>query len=152
MSKNYCSANHNDKVCFLTKCRYHSIFRGYIEDLPQNLHAFCYLHVDCLYTLFKYRFSHTIVVKGGQVFVKVRRAVSFNQGIKGVERVPSIEKRRPMRRNSTHEERKHLLSSFQNTKSTQISWSVFAEKIDDGFLYGYGTYTRSLVTYNIKSL
>ena len=58
-STEYCIARHNDKMCFLVKCRYHIIPIGNIKDLLQKLDAFCfnYQHVDCLYTLFKCRFS-----------------------------------------------------------------------------------------------
>ena len=37
--------------------KYHSIILGEIEKLLHNLDTFCftYQHLDCLYTLFKYR-------------------------------------------------------------------------------------------------
>ena len=67
LSKEYCIARHDDKMCFLTNCRYHIIILGNIKVLLQNLDAFCfnYQHVDCLYTLLKYRFSGKNVVKSG---------------------------------------------------------------------------------------
>ena len=61
--------------------------------------------------------------------------------------------------------KKHLLSSFQKTKSTQTSGSVFADKIEQGkktkfeselieivdcFLDGHGIYTSNLVSFKIK--
>ena len=94
-SKKYCIARHDDKICFLPNCRYHIILIGNIKELLQKLDAFCfnYQHVDCLYTLFKYRFSGQIVVKSGQVFDNLQRAVHFNQQNRGVERMPSIAKR-----------------------------------------------------------
>ena len=110
--------------------------------------------MDCLYTLFKYRFSGKIVVKSGQVFDNLQRAVHFNQQNRGVEGMPSIAKKRLLRKKF----KKHLLSSFQKTKSTQISGSVFAERIDqlkktkfekelikvvDCFLDGHGNYTSN---------
>ena len=48
--------------------------------------------MDCLYTLFKYRFSGKVFAKCGQVFDNVQRAVDFNQRNKGVKRMPSIAK------------------------------------------------------------
>ena len=46
----------------------------------QKKDAFCfnYQHVDYLYTFFKYRFSGKIVVKIGQLFGNVQRAVHYN--------------------------------------------------------------------------
>ena len=80
-----------------------------------------------------------------------------------MERMPSIAKKRLSRK----KDRKHLLSSFQKTKSTQTSGSVFADRIEqvkktkfeleltkivDYFLDGHGNYTSNLVSFKIKSL
>ena len=67
-----------------------------MEELLKKLDTFCftYQHVDCLYTLFKYRFSGKVIAKRGQVFDNVQRAVDFNEGNKGVDRMPSIAKKR----------------------------------------------------------
>ena len=55
---------------------------------------FTYQNVDCLYTLFKYRFSGKVIAKSGQVFDNVQQAVDFNHRNKGVDRMPTIEKKR----------------------------------------------------------
>ena len=163
--KKYCIARHDDKMCFLPNCRYHIILLGNIKELLQKLDAFCfnYQHLDCLYTLFKYRFTGKIVVKSGQVFDKLQRAVHFNQQNRGVDRMPSIAKKSLLRKKY----KKHLFSSIQKTKSTQTSGSVFADRIEqvkrtkfeielikivDCFLDGYGNYSSSLVSFEIKSL
>ena len=119
--------------------------------------------MDCLYILFKYRFSGKIVAKSGQVYDNVQRAVAFNQRNKGVDRMPSIAKKRLLR----EKYKKHLFSSFQKTKTTQTSGSVFAERIEkvkktkfeldlikivDCSLDGHGNYDSSLVSFKIKSL
>ena len=165
VSKEYCFARHDNTMCFLPSCRYHFSLIGYIEDLLQKLDAFCfnYQHVDCLYTLFKYRFSGKIVVKSGQFFDHWQRAVHFNQQNRGAERMPSIAKKRLLRKKY----QKHLLSSIQKTKSTQTSGSVFADRNEqikktkfqlelirniDCFLDGHGNYTSDLVSFKIKSL
>ena len=77
--------------------------------------------------------------------------------------MPSIAKKRLLRKRY----RKHLLSSFQKTKLTQNSGSVFADRIDqvkktkfelelivnvDCFLDGRGNCTRNLVSFELKSL
>ena len=91
----YCVAHHDDKTCFLPACKYHILLLGNVEELLKKLDTFCftYQHVDCLYTLFKYRFSGKVIAKSGQVFDNVQRAVVFNQRNKGVDRMPSIAKR-----------------------------------------------------------
>ena len=163
VSKEYCIACHDDKMCFLPYCRYHIILIGNIKALLQKLDAFClnYQHVDCLYTLFKYRFSGKMVVKSRQFFNNLQRAVHFNQQNRGVDRMLSIAKKRLLRKKY----KKHLLSSFQKTKSTQTSGSVFADRIEqvkrskfekelikifECFIEGYGNYSSSLVSLKIK--
>ena len=128
MSKEYCIAGHDENMCFLRICSYHIILIGNIKELLQKLDAFCfnYQHVDCLYTLFKYRFSDKNVIKSGQIFGNLQGAVHFNKENRGVDRKPSIAKKRLLRKKY----KKHLLSSFQKTKSTQTSGSVFADRIE----------------------
>ena len=163
--KNYCIAHHNDKTCFLPACKYHIVLLGNVQELLKKLDTICftYQHVNCLYTLFKYRFSGKVIAKSGQVFDNVQRAVDFNHRNKGVDRMPSIAKKRLLRKKY----KKHLFSSFQKTKSTQTSGSVFAERIEkvkktkfeldlikivDCFLDGHGNYDSNLVSFKIKSL
>ena len=162
--KDYCIAHHNDKTCFLPACKYHIVLLGNVQELLKKLDTFCltYQHVDCLYTLFKYRFSGKVIAKSGQVFGDVQQAVDFNHKNKGVDRMPSIAKK-------TLEEKvqKNLFSSFQKPKSTQTRGSVFAERIEkvkktkfewdlikivDCFLDGHGNYDSNTVSFKIKSL
>ena len=164
LSKEHCLARHDDKISFLPNCRYHIILIGNIKDVLQKLNALCfhYQDVDCLFTLFKYRFSGEIFVKSGQLFDNLQRAVHFNQQNTGMDRMASIVKKRLMRKKY----KKHLLSSLHKTKSTQTSGSVFADRIEqiektkfemelikivDCFLDGYGIYTKNLASFNIKS-
>ena len=77
--------------------------------------------------------------------------------------MPSNAKKRLLRKKY----KKRLLSSFQKTKSTQNSGSVFADRTEQGkknkfefelikildcFLDGHGNYTINLVSSEIKSL
>ena len=128
LCKDYCIAHHNDKTCFLPACKYHIVLLGDVQELLKKLDTSCftYQHVDCLYTLFKYRFSAKVIAKSGQVFDNVQRAVDFNHRNKGVDRMPSIAKKRLLRKKY----KKHLFSSFQKTKTTQTSGLVFAERIE----------------------
>ena len=97
------------------------------------------------------------------MFDNVQRAVDFNRKNKGVDRMPSIAKKRLLRKKF----KKPLFSSFQKTKTTQTSGSVFAERIEkvqktkfeldfvkivDCFLDGHGNYDSNLVSFEIKSL
>ena len=163
--KDYCIAHHNEKTCSIPACKYHIVPLGSVQELLKKLDSFCftYQHVDCLYALFKYRFSGKVIAKIGQGFENVQRAVDFNQRNKGVDRMPSIAKKRLLRKKY----KKHLFSSFQKTKATQTSGSVFAERIEkvkktkfefeiikivDCFLDGHGNFDGKLVSFKIKSL
>ena len=99
----------------------------------------------------------------GQVFDNVQGAVDFNQRNKGVDRMPSIAKKRLLKKKY----KKYLFSSFQRTKTTQTSGSVFAERIEKGkktkfefelikivdcFLDGHGNFDSNLASFKIKSL
>ena len=98
--KDYCIAHHNEKTYFLFACKNHIILLEKVEELLKKLDTFCftYQHMDCLYTLFKYRFSGKNFAKSGQVFGNVQRAVDFNQRNNGVDRMPSIAKKRLLRK------------------------------------------------------
>ena len=165
VSKEYCITRHDDKMCFQSNCRCHIILIGNIKDLLKELDAFCfnYQHVDCLYTFLNYRFSGKIVIKTGQLFDTFQRAVLFKQQNRGVDRMPGIAKKRLLRKKY----RKHLLSSFQKTKSMQTTGSVSADrneqvkktkvgleliKIVDCFLDGHCIYTSNLGSFERKSL
>ena len=161
----YCIAHHDDKTCILPAGKNHIILLGNVEELLKKLDTFCftYQHVDCLYTLFKYRFSGKVFAKSGQVFDDVQRAVDFNHRNKRVDRMLSIAKRCLLRKKF----KKHLFSSFQKTKTTQTKGSVFAERIEkvketkfelelikivDRFPDGQGIYDSKLVSFGKKSL
>ena len=163
--KDCCIAHHDYKTCFLPSCKYHVLLLGNVQELLKKLDTFCFTfqHVDCLCTLFKYRFSGTVFAKSGQVFDNLQRAVDFNQRNRGVDRMPSIAKKRLLRKKY----KKHLFSSFQKTKSTQTGGSVFAERIEkvkktkfeldliklvDCFSDGHGNYDSNLVSFEIKPL
>ena len=100
VSKEFCIALHDDKFFFLPNCRYHILLIGNNKELLQKMDAFCfnYQHVDCLYTFFKHHFTGKIAVKSGQLFDNLHRAVHFNHQNRGMDRMPSITKKRPLRK------------------------------------------------------
>ena len=90
------------------------------------------------------------------MFDNVQRAVDFNHRNKGLDRMPSIAKKRLLRKKY----QKLLFSSFQKT-----SGSVFAERIEkikktkfkfeliknvDCFLDGHGNFDSNSVSFKIK--
>ena len=113
--KDYCIAHHNDKTCFLHVCKYHFVLVGNVQELLKKLDTFYFTfqHADCPYTLFKYRFSGKVFAKSGQVFDTVQRVVDFNHRNNGVDRMPSIAKKRLLRKKY----KKHLFSSLRKTKT-----------------------------------
>ena len=162
--KDYCIAHHDDKTCSLRACKYHIILLGEIEELIHKLDTFCftYQHVDCLYTLFKYGFKGKIIAKSGNVCDNVQRAISFTQRNRGLDKMPSIAKKRLLRKKF----KQNFMSALQKNKSTQTSGPVFAEtiekvkktkseleliKIVDCFLDGDGSYDSNLISFKIKS-
>ena len=87
--KDYCIAHHNEKTCFLPACNYPIVL------LEMKLVTFCFTcqHMDCLYTLFKYRFSGKVSAKSGQVFDNVQRAVDFNHKTRELTECRALQKR-----------------------------------------------------------
>ena len=165
MSKEHYISRHDDKMSLLPNCRYHIIPLGNVDELLKKLDrfGFSYQHVHCQYALIKYRFRGKTVFKSGQLFDNLQREVNFNRQNRGVDRMPSIAKKRLLRKKF----KKLFFSSFQKTKPTQTSGSVFAERIEkvkktkfelelikivDCFLDDHGKYDTNLVSFKIKSL
>ena len=163
--KDYCIALHNEKTCFLPSCKYHIVLLGNVQELLKKLDTFCftYQHVDCLYTLFKYRFSGKIIAKSGPVLITCNEQLTLITETREWTECQALQKKRLLRKKY----KKHLFSSFQKTKATQTSGSVFAERIEkvkktkfeldlikivDCFLDGHGNYDSNLVSFKIKSL
>ena len=118
--KDYCIARHDDKTCFLPACKYHIILLGEIEELLHKLDTSCftYQHMDCLYTLFKYRLSAKNIAKSGNVFDNVQRAVFFNQGNRGVDKLTSIAKKSLL----WEKFEQHFMSAPQTKKNNADRW------------------------------
>ena len=114
MYNDYCVASHNDKICSVCKGKFHITLLGNVEELLKKLDRFCFTfqHVDCLCTFFKYRLSGRKIAKSEQVFDNVQRAVDFNHGNEGVDRMPSFAKKRLSRRKF----KKRFLAPFRRQK------------------------------------
>ena len=84
-----------------TQWQFYHFLLGNVEELLQNWEPlyFTYQHVASLWALFKYRLNGNIVVTSDQVFDNVQKAVLFNEGNRGVDRMPSkAEKRLSMKK------------------------------------------------------
>ena len=127
--------------------------------------TFCvtYQHVDCVNTVFKYRFNGKSTAMSGNVLDKVQKAIFFNQRIRGVDKMPIIAKKWLLRKKFEQ----HFISALRKNKSTQTTGSVFTERIDkakktkfeaalkktkDCFLDGHGNNDSILVSFRIKTL
>ena len=161
--RGYFKAAHDPAFCFLKNCKFHLLFIANkdLNDLIVKLNRVCftYQHVDCSYTLFNFRFSGIVLEKNGEIFDSVERAVSFNKLNKGVDKMPSIAKKRLLRKKF----KKHMLTSFQRSISIQTTGSVFVERVEsvrrktkfelevlkfiDCFLGGYGGYQSNFVSF-----
>ena len=97
----YCVAAHDPAFCFLKNCKFHLLIADKdLNDLSVKLDRVCftYQHVDCFYTLFKFRFCGNVLEKNGEIFDSVERAVSFDKLNEGVDKMPSIPKKRLLRK------------------------------------------------------
>ena len=99
----------------------------------------------------------------GIVFDNVQRAISFNQRNRGMDKTPSIAKKRLFRKKL----KQLFMSALQKNKSTHTSGSMFAERIEevkktkleldliknvDCFLDGHSNSDRNSKSFKIKSL
>ena len=114
------------KDAFLPAGKYHNIKLGNVEELLKKLDTFCftYQHLHCLYTLFKFRFSGKIIAMSGQVFDNVQRAVDFNHRDEGVDRMPSITKKRLLRKKF----KKHFIQLLSEDKNNADQWFSVCRK------------------------
>ena len=95
-SKKYFIAHYNAKMCSLPVCRFHIFLLGTVEEELHKLDPLCFTsqHLDCLYALFKYRFSGNIVVECVQVFENMQGPIQFNQRNRRRDRSAIIKKKR----------------------------------------------------------
>ena len=161
-----CVAAHDPAFCCLKNCKFHLLLIADkdLNDLLVKLDRVCftYQHVECFYNLFKFRFSGNVLEKNGKIYDCVERAVSFNKLNKGVDRMPSLAKKRLLRKMF----KKHKLTSVQRSISVQTTGSVFVERVEsvrrktkfelelmkiiDCFLDGCGGYESNLESFKIK--
>ena len=125
---NYFCVSTHISYCSLENCKFHILLIGSTFDqlLPRfgNFH-FTYQIINCLYTLYKYRFYSNVILSVGEVFNQLDRAVHHNLKWKGAEKMPSVAKKRLLRKKF----KCHYLCSNQKLASTQITGSAFLERV-----------------------
>ena len=99
---------------------------GWRWNVAMDPMFFTYQHVDCFYTLFKYRFSWNIVVNSGQVFDNVQGAVYFNQRNRGMDRLLSIAKNGILQKKY----RKAILELLPKDKVNENLMLSFSKRIE----------------------
>ena len=161
---NFCVSTHNS-YCSLENCKFHILLIGssFDQSLQRlgNFH-FTYQIFDCLYTLYKNRFFSSVISSAGEVFNQIDRAVHHNLKWKGAEKLPSVAKKRLLRKKF----KRHYLGSNRKLASTQTISSAFLErvrkvqnskyehvllKIIDCFIDGYGFVNSDHVNFSIKN-
>ena len=148
----------------MENCNVHSVLRGSsLDQILQRLdkYHFTYQIVDCIYTLYKYRFYSNIISSRGEVFNQLNRAVEHSLKCRIPEKLPSVAKKRLVRKKFI----RHYLSSFQKLASTQTLGSAFLERIRkvqnskyetdllktvDCFIDGYGTVNSERINFSIN--
>ena len=89
-----------------------------------NLRFTCH-HAECLYTIYRYRFSGDIFAKIGQVFDSVQKVVPFTLQKRGMDVFRSFAKKET----TGKKYKKQLFSCFRKIKTTQTFGSLLAERI-----------------------
>ena len=79
VTNNFCVSTHNS-YCSLENCNFHILLIGsFFDQILQRLGNFqAGQIIDCLYTLYKYRFYSNVISSTGEVFNQFDRAVHHN--------------------------------------------------------------------------
>ena len=164
VTKNFWVSIHNS-YCSLENCNFHILLIGsYFDQTLQRLgnSHFTNQIINCLYTLYKYRFYLNVISSTGEVFNQFDRAVHHNLKWKGAEKMPSVAEKRLLHKQF----KRHCLCCNQKLASTQTIGSAFVErvlkrqnskdehdlvKIIDCFIDGYGFVNSDHVNFSMKN-
>ena len=127
VTQDYRVSNHSS-FCPVENCNFHLVLIGSsLIQILQRLDKYrlTYQIVDCIYTLYKYRFYSKIISSRGEVFNQLNRAVEHNLKCRIPEKLPIVAKKRLLRKKI----KRHYLSSAQRFASTQTLGSDFLERI-----------------------
>ena len=164
VTQDYCLSNHSS-FCPVENCKFHLVLIGSsLDQILQRLdkYRFTYQIVDCIYTLYKFRFYFNIISSRGEVFNPLNRAVEHNLKCRIPEKLPSVAKKRLLQKKF----KRHYLSSAQKLASTQTLGSAFLERIRkvqnskyetdlliivDCFIDGFGTVNSKCINFSINN-
>ena len=96
VTQDYCISNHSS-FCQIENCKIHIVLiRISLDQILQRLDKYHFTHqiVDCVYTLYKYRFYSNIISSRGEVFNQLNRAVEHNLKCRIPEKLPSAATKR----------------------------------------------------------
>ena len=100
VTQDYCVSNHSS-FCPVENCKFHLVLiASSLDQILQRLdkNHFTYQIVDCIYTLYKYRFYSNIISSRGEVFNQLNRAVKHNMKCRLPEKLLSVAKKRLLRK------------------------------------------------------
>ena len=164
VTRKYCVSNHSS-FCPVENCKFHLVLIGSsLDQILQRLdkYHFFYQIVDCIYTLYKYRFYSNFMLSRGEVFNQLNRAVEHNLNCRIPQKLPSVAKKRLLRKQF----KRHYLSSAQKLASTQTLRSASLKRIRkvqnskyetdllknvDCFIDGYGTVNSERINFSINN-
>ena len=125
---NYFCVSFHNYYCSLENCKFHILLIGSsFDQILQRLgnFHFTYQIIDCLHTLYKNRFYSNVISSADEVFNQLNRAVHHNLKWKGAEKMPSVAKKRLLRKKF----KRHYLCCNQKLASTQTIDSAFLERV-----------------------
>ena len=102
VTQDYCVSNHSS-FCPEENCKFHLVLIGSLLDqILQRLdkYHFTYQIVDCIYTLYKYRFYFNIISSRGEVFNHLNRAVEHNLKCRIPEKLHMVQRNDCCKKNS----------------------------------------------------
>ena len=164
VTQDYCVSNHSSFFP-VENCNFYLVLIGSsLDQILQRLdkYHFTYQNVNCIYTLYKYRFYFNIISSRGEIFNHLNRAVEHNLKCRIPEKFPIVAKKRLLQKKF----KRHYLSSAQKLASTQILGSAFLErirkdqnskyetdfsKIVDCFIDSYGTVNSERINFSINN-
>ena len=91
----------HSSYCSLENCNFPILLIGSsFDQILQRLgnFRFTFQIIDCLYTLYKYRFYSNVILSTGEVFNQLDCTVHHNLRWKGAEEIPSVAKKRLLRK------------------------------------------------------
>ena len=125
VTQDYCVSNHSS-FCPVENCKFSLVLIGSsLDQILQRLdkYHFTYQIVDCIYTLYKFKFFFNNISSRGEVFNQLNCAVGHNLKCRIPEKLPSVAKKRLLRKKNSKDIISVLLRSLRPIRLLdQIFW------------------------------